>query len=347
MKDSVNYAVGAAKIIRLPGDLHNTDSCDISITHRYQNRTAGVIHVSRRDGVRLKAIPASRYNTSDEFRVYVSYTASRDVIKNAAEILDESQNSSIEHDKILRALVKAYNQSNGTQITAVVEYVVPEHQFRDSGGRLYIADLDLLLEDDRVKPMAHPYSHNGIDRKKIDSLMPSCGDETLAFMFKAVDNSGYKVFSDRYINIGGLVFRIPVEQDDAYPTGVHVISRKSVEVVAEFDDTDNGLGSTFYTFEEADKRFGLHLTAEEAKVAGPITEALKDQVNLTLAKDKLTALKDERTLQVLRNQQQQQKLELEMQLNGSRSFLEYAKIGTAILTATVTVLTIWQKLATK
>lgn len=344
-KTPANYAVGSAKSIRLPGDTFNNDPTDISVTYRFQNRTDRPITVTRRDGVRFSVRPTSRFNTIDEFRIYVQYSASRDVIKNIAEVLNESSNTGIEHDKILRSMRKAYNKGNSNPITATVEYIVVEDQLRNAGGRVYLADLDIVVEMGGLKPMTHPFSNAGIERHKLNSIMPSCTDNTLAFMFKAVDNSEYKLFTDRFINIGGLVFRIPVERDDAFGTGVHVISRSPIDVKVQAGDDVDELTSTFYTFEEADKRFGLYLTAEEAKVAGPLVESKKEQANLFIAEAKLESIKDERGLQILRNQQQQQKLELDMQLNGGKSFLEYAKVGTAILTAVVTVLTIWQKLA--
>lgn len=347
MNDSVNYAIGGAKVIRLPGDIYNNDNNDIAVSQRYQNRTSTPIYITRRDGVRVKAEPTARFNTVDELRVYVTYTAERDVIKNAIDLLNDSPNSSLEHGKILRSLTKALGRTNGRQVNATVEYIFNEQQLRDAGGRLYVADLDLMFEVEGVGRISHPFSHNGVDRRKVESLMPTCGQETLAFMFKAVDNSSMRLYSDRFINIGGLVFRIPVEQDDAYPTGFHVVSRNPIEILDEGGKGPGELDSTFYTFDEADKRFGLHRTAEEAKVGGPIVEALKEQANLGIARDKIEAIREERQMQLLRNAHQQQKLELEMQLNGSKSFLEYAKVGAGILTAVVGVLTVWQKLASK
>lgn len=348
MQNPVNYAVGSANTVRAPGDAHYTDYNDICVTMRYQNRTGNPVYVTRRDGLRFKLQPVKRYNISDEVRIYVTYKANRDVIKYSADLLNATPNTGVLHDKILRALNRAWHNSTAREIDATVEMVITEKQLSNSGGRLYLADLDLLIEVGRVTPMAHPYSYNGIDRKRLDSLMPSCSRNTLAFMFKAVDNSGAKIFADRYINIGGMVFRIPVEEDDAYATGIHVVARRSVAVVAsEQTNHSDELEPAFYTFDEADKLFGLHLTAEEAKVAGPLVEHMKEQAAIQSARDKLEAVRGEGELQQLRNKQQQQKMELDVHLHDGKTLLEWSKIGLGVFTTAVSILAIWQKLASK
>ncbi len=349
MQNPANYAVGTVKDIRIPGQQHYNDLNDIVVTTRYQNRTAFPLYISGRDGVRFRSVPTNRYNVVDEFRIYVTYTASAEVIRNAGNSLNESPNSGRVHDKILRAMKRAYTNgvNSGRDISWTVEYVVTEKQLRDCGGRLYLGDLDLLIETEQVRPMTHPYSQYGTERRRLESLMPSCTKNTLAFMFKAVDNSGSRMYADRYINIGGMVYRIAVEKDDAYATGIHVIGRKEIVMGDGELHTTNEMESRFFTFEEADKNFGLRLTAEEAKVAGPLVEHLREQAAVQVARDKLEASREERSLQLLRNEQQRQKMELDLELNEGKSLMEWSKIVAGVFAGVVTIITIWQKLAAK
>jgi hypothetical protein len=344
MNKAANYAVGAAKVVRLPGLTYSTDVNDLTITRRYQNRTDSMLYVSNRDGIKFMSVPSSRFGTDDEFKIFVSYTGRKNVIKNCIDVLNEASGNTVEKDRIRKALTKSIQGKSEIECTATVEYVVTADQIVAAGGRIYLGDLDLLLETDRVRPMTHPYSHSGIDRKKIDALMPSCSDETLAFMIKAVDNTGFRTYSDRFINLGGDVYLIKVEQDDTHPTGVHVLSRFPVTKNEAVHRTSNEITSAFYTFDEADAKFGLYQTVEEAISAGPIAEAMKEQAVIQVARDKLIGIKEERELQILRNKQTSLKIEADLQLNPGKSFLEFAKVGTGILTAVVTVLTIVIKL---
>jgi hypothetical protein len=347
MTNHANYVVGAARNVRLPGVDYNHDINDITVTKRYQNLTDSLIYVTHRDGLRLMSTPSKRFGIADEFKIFVSYTGRKNVIKNCIDLLNEASVSTSEKDRIKKALTKSIQTKTDLVCTATVEYVISEDQILAAGGRLYLGDLDLLLETERVRPMMHPYSHDGIDRKKIDSLMPSSGEETLAFMFKAVDNTGFRTYGDRYINLGGNVYLVKVEKDDTHDTGIHVVGRKPVTKGEGSTGPRNDIMSTWYTFDEADAKFGLYQTIEEAISAGPIAEAMKEQAVIQLSRDKLTSIREERELQVLRNKQTTLKIESDLQLNPGKTFLEYAKVGTAVLTAMVTVLTIVIKLSSK
>lgn len=341
MTTAANYAVGAAKVVRLTAPrTYTSDINDVTITRKFQNRTDSLIYITTRDGVKFMSTPCDRYGTDDELKIFVTYTGRKNVIKNCIDLLNEVSGGNNETNRIQSAMTKATQGKSDTDCTASVEYVITEDQIRAAGGRIYLRDLDLLLETERVRPMAHPYSHGGLERKKIDVLMPSCSMDTMAFMIKAVDNTGYRTYTDRYINLGGNVYTIKVEKDDSHATGVHVVSRKPVDKTESTHPNDNGLVSTWYTFDEADAKFGLYQTIEEAIAGGPIAEAMKEQAQVQMARDKLKGIGEERELQVLRNKQTSMKIESDMQLNPGKSFLEFAKVGTGILTAVITVLTL-------
>lgn len=343
MKKDTEYLVTDAKLVRLPDIKYNNDDNDITVTRRFQNRLDVPVRISNRDGVTFLINPA-RACPVCEFRVYVSYTGRKDVIKNCIALLNASKNVSNLRHTLYRAFERTNAQTDAKHCTATVEYVVTQEQINNSGGRLYLSDLDVLLELTTVSAKAHPLSDDGIDRMRIDSLMPTCSEKTSAFMFKAVDNTGKRTFSDRYINIGGNVYQIPIEHDDRYSTGISVISRKSVDITEIEHSTTNAMVTTFYTFEEADAKYGLYTSIEAAKAAGPIAEAMKEQASIQLMRDKLISIGEERELQVLRNQQAAMKIETDLLLNPGKTFLEYAKVGGAVLTAVVGVLTIIIKL---
>jgi hypothetical protein len=352
MTKPYKYIVGGVKCVRQPDRAYNTDLNDVQISRRFQNLTDTELWISSRDGVVLESKPAARYLTTDEFKVIVSYTGKKSVIKNCLRLLIESPNRGIERSSLLTAFKQTANSEgkDDTHKTVTVEYVVTQNQIVQSGGVFYLEDLDVLLESKApgcFRPLIHPFSHNGIDRKTIDALMPQCSDKTFAFMFKAVDNTGNNSYQDRFINIGGRVYQIPIEKDDSRATGVHVISRKHIGMEETNKTAREELITSFYTFADADVVFGFFKTIEEAEGGGPISEIMKDRMSRKAAADKLFTMDQDLELQKLRNKHAELKMEADAQLNSSRSFLEYAKVATAILTAVVGVMGIVSKLSNK
>jgi len=238
-------------------------------------------------------------------------------------------------------------------VTATVEYVINEQQLDDAGGRVYLTDLDLMLEwKGQGKPVKHPFSYAEREKKTLESILPSYTTSSYALMIKAVDNTNRDHYSHRYINIGGEVFQIPVERDMAYVTGIHVTTCRAVTDRGVQDE--KGLETKYYTYEDADKKFNLHRTVEDAKYGGPIEEASKAILNASAARMRLEEqsirswqTEAERDIMVMKVQTQKQKAEQELEASAQRSLMEWAKVGTAVLGAAVSLLTIWQKIGIK
>lgn len=350
---SRSYIVQATPSVRNVTHSGVGDPNDLMVTYRYQNRTDRLVTVSRRDGTRFTIKRTERATPNDEFSILVTYFGPVDVIIECLNLLDESREDSPDTRKIMRAFHRASDRRKGRTVTATVEYVINEKQLDDAGGRVYLTDLDLMLEwKGHGKAVNHPFSYAEREKKTLETMLPSYSTSTFALMFKAVDNTGKDFYSHRYINVGGEVFQIPVERDEAYVTGIHVTTRRAVTDRGVQDE--DGLDTKYYSYEDADKKFFLHRTVEDAKYGGPIEEASKALLNASAARMKLEeqSLKtwqtgQEREITIMKVQSQRQKAEQEKEAAAQRNFMEWAKVGTSILGAAVSLLTIWQKISIK
>lgn len=346
------YAALASPRVRVASDQYAVDPNDVVVTYRYQNRTDHPITVSRRDGTRFLVMPTEKLNCTGQFSVFVTYSCKRTVISECLNQLNAVLGTNAEMETVAKALLRNFNRTTATVVNATVEYMLSEDELTQQGGRVYLTDVDVMVEHTGGRVVPHPFSRDSQNRSALQALLPAAGPNTFAFMLKAVDNSYRKHFSDRYINLGGKVYQIPVEEDESLSTGVHVISR--VPVSRDRRDNEGELCSTRMDFEQADELFHLHTTVEQAELGGPPSEMLKEKLNERLARQRLEELdiKDRTTvkeleLQQLRTQTARNKAEQEQEQSTVRNVLEWVKVGSAIFATTLSLLTIWQKYSTR
>ena len=349
-----NFIATSAPIVRVPRDTGLVDPSDVTVSYRYQNRTDNPITVSRRDGIRVVVQPTAKMHPVDEFNIYVTYTGSRDVINNAYNLLNESPDDGQENRQLARALRRAVDRAKTGNVSATLEYVLTEEHLKRMGGRVYLTDVDLLIEWPGSKEIEHPFCRQQQEKRNLETLLPNCSDHTFALMFKAVDNSGRSHYADRYINLGGKIYRIPVERDEAYSTGFHVMSRSPVSGHSSVGMPAADMVPQYYTFEQADALFGLQKTVEEAYFGGPVSELRKAQLNDAVTENRLKEagtrseqLGVEVELQRLRNEAARNKTLNDSVIDKQKNLLEWAKITTGVIGTVIGALTIWQKFATK
>lgn len=347
-----HYAAMTTPRVRVASENFQLDPNDVTISYRYQNRTDHPMTVSRRDGTRLVVLPTEKLNCTGQFSIFMTLSCKRTVISECLKQLDEVLGKNVETDVLHKALVRNANRTTSTVVSATVEYMLDEDQLMQQGGRVYLTDVDVMLDRVGSRQVPHPFSRDMQNRSALQALLPKAGPNTFAFMLKAVDNSSYKHFSDRYINLGGQVYQIPVEADESLTTGIHVIAR--VPVTKENLDNEGALRSTRMDFEQADELFHLHTTVERAELGGPPSEMLKERLNERLANQRLEELnikerstKDELELQRLRNSTARNRAVLDHEQSTVRNVLEWVKVGSTIFATTLGLLTAWQRYATK
>jgi hypothetical protein len=305
------------------------------------------ILITTRDGSAVVVEPLGNY-AADDLIVCVTHSMSRSSMERA---LDALRNRANVEERETYYWIKAYDDAlyNNTHnsLAASVEYVIQYRDICDAGGRCYMPDVDLLVEWLADHGSVHPFDKIKRDEAMVKDLVPGIGEATCMFMIKAVDNAHQVQRATRYINLGGDVFMVPVERDLKYSTGIHVVSRTPLQNGEAVSDVIH----RSYTFEEADEKFGLHKSIEDAINGGPLDAMAKLLIERETterrfgeAKMRSGQLKEEEELQRLRNEAASLKAQQEKEAALRRNYAEWAKTGVAVLGAMVTVYGILSKL---
>lgn len=353
MSDPFKYQPGRARVVRpiyVPEriDLNN----DVEVNVRYVNRTNRPIQVTRRDNVRFVVYPHTLGNPSDDFSVYVTIKGPFDVIKNTFDRLNDKRlPTGIEGEKWKASLDRALYlaKKEATVVSATVEYMLSKEQLDNLGGRIYMSDQDIVIEwyDPIIQVYAHPFSHAELDKKSMEAIFTGTGEESLVMLFRAIDNSGQR-FSDRYVNVGGKVFKVPIEQDESLQDGVYLTTRRSMDEGR--DNAPHEMVVHYMTFDQADRILHLHRTEEDAKNGGPVTAVAKDHLSAHSASQKLEEarirqqqLKMEEELQKIRYDREKEKLEREDKHSLQKIVLEWIKTAATLISAGLALFAAFRK----
>lgn len=338
-----------ASRIRRASRGHASGRTDSSLTINYYNHCDRAIALTERDGTVHVLQPASGSPT-DEIVVCVVRLMTRETMERAMEFLrNDNLGDNVERDQWIRAYEAALYNKNNVMLEASVEYVLYHHDLVDAGGRCYMPDLDLLVEWQSERGAEHPFSKSQRNKAVMEAIAPGVSDQTFVLMIKAVDNSQHSNRTNRFINVGGDVYPVPVERDRNYPTGVHVVSKIPVQDEVRYSDT---IHRTF-TFEDADRVFNLQHTVEDAINGGPVEAIVKNAVERETAVKRLAEarlrtdqIEADTTLQELRNTGAIEKARQEYDIYTRRNLVEWAKTAVSIIGAAITVYGIWSKFKT-
>jgi len=347
-KASLPYQQKSATRLRLASRTHENGIKGAPIvTTSYFNYMDRDLVVTTRDGTAVVVPPIGDYS-SDEFIVCVTHTMHRSTMERSLDVLKSRPN---QDDRETVYWTRAYEGAlyNNTHacLSASVEYVIYYRDICDAAGRCYMPDVDLLIEWLAEHGALHPFDKIKRDEATLREIAPGAGEATFVFMIKAVDNSHQVHRATRYVNLGGDIFMIPIERDLKYTTGIHVVSRAPIKDGCAVSD----IVPAAYTFEEADVKFGLHRSVEDAVNGGPMTDMAKviiDHVTTVKrveeAKLRGEQLEADALVQRLRNEGALSKAEQDKDAATRRNYVEWAKTGVAIIGAAITVYGLVSKL---
>lgn len=183
-------------------------------------------------------------------------------------------------------------------MTLTLDYSLTLEQLRRYGGSVYFHELDCVLSLNSLEEAPpHPFSAEGSSMRLIETSPASSGC-SFGYSVDVVDNMGR--YGDRYINIGGKIYRIDAVKDPVRRDGIYVVSNAPVE--GEL----GGIGPVVkhYPFEGADTQLGLFRTAEEATHLGDASQARKRELaelehELSIGRKQLQAAKEAHELDML------------------------------------------------
>lgn len=317
-------------------------------TVAYYNYTDRDVILTTRDGSSITAPPIGRVNC-DEFIVCVTHQMSRDSMESAVSVL---RARACPEDRECYNWIRAYDavlyaDKHNQVLQASVEYVIYYNDLINASGRCYMPDVDLLVEWVTDRGAVHPFDKVKRDESMVCSIVPGVAESTFVLMIKAVDNAAVVQRAHRYVNIGGEIHAIPIERDSGYNTGVHVVSRAPIKDGEMISD----VVTRHYTFEEADVKFNLHRTVEDAINGGPLEVVAKSIIERETTARKVgeamlrtEQLDADTELQRLRNDGALSKAQQDRESAARRNYVEWAKTGVALLGAAITIYGILSKL---
>ena len=262
-------------VILSGNEVGNYGPCPQSVlSFEFHNGTGEDITVVTRTGVQIQ-IPPLRGARFHNFVIVTKYAAGFNVfVDTGGSSYDQGHSSSLEAKKIESAVFKTEYGQSGSRNTATVEYQISRQEFAESGGSLYLPNLDLLVSSLSYKYVPHhPFSKAGVRQTMIDNDPLLNSNEGLSFNVRIVDKLAR--FGDRFVNIDGKVYRIRAIRESQVADGVYVVSH----VPASGNHDYLIPKAEYYTFEEADKALSLYLTYNEAKTLGNPQDVYKRELD--------------------------------------------------------------------
>lgn len=352
----MSYATIESLPVRLGVNAIVEQGSTFSVTTTYINRTKRTVALTLRDGSRWVQEPTHGVSRTGELIIRQRYSLSLQMLE---ALRDDLSRRASREDRLLSRVRDVFEHvtadwGGNRCYTASVEYVVREEELDQALGRCYLSDVDSVVEwaDLRLRRMNHPYSRGARAQSLLeDRFTNRLNDDSLAFSLRAIDNSGHRRISDRYINLGGVVYHIPIEQDASLEDGIHLTSRVSVTARLDKDFDGRELQQEHLSFAEADERFHLFDTIEKAMNHGSAADIVKERVAEATAQYKLDEAKlraelldKERELEHLKHSFNRDKMTHDFMSNEAKGFVEWLKLIGATMGVIVTVIGLAQKL---
>lgn len=187
----------------------------------------------------------------------------------------------------------------------IVEYTLSESRIDRVARNCYLEELDLLVYFAGLEPPPHhPYTSKGKVTNNEELDIPQ-------FIYRVTINDPYNEFGDKFLNIGGQVYRILATADSLKPAGVYLYCTKPVGTET-FGET---VSETRYEFDEVKEYIPLYNNVEDARTLGDIATQNKRELEETTHKHKLTLHELEHARKIEQMKHEQEILVLKRQLD--------------------------------
>lgn len=264
--DSCTYTAKHATFNQ-SGDADNV----FSKTIRYTNNSGYEVDFKERSGIVVATQPApyklTRLSTVD-FEIEWRMT---NLLFNTT-----ADGMALGHpgDPLIKVCIRAFDERpnrrpNGYQsVSMVLQISIEIDDIIKAGGVVYIEELDITLSLPHMKGARaanHPFDPRERVKKSFADAVPFVTNDTFLLSLKAINNEDVAKNHDRFMLLGGQVYRIPIERDPGRQDGIHIVRRRN----SESDPLDAGaVIEEHLTFEQADKRFRLYDSVEMARKMG-------------------------------------------------------------------------------
>lgn len=253
----------------------------------YRNGTRFHIKVTERSGLSFVVPPENpgTFQATGSFAVDVYYNYSHNrVIMDPDGMANRIADGDVIERIGLRESLRVAKRSNFDAVTIGTSYVVDGKEFSlKNSDKLYIEALDIVISiynSGNPTDVIHPHSVDG------NIILSNVSDvEFFKYQVEIVDPRNR--IGNRYINVGGTVYTVPVSRSSNKPEGVYVTSITGAGV--------SNVDTEFYTLEQACELPFLHRSFDEARAYGSDTASLKRVHELRVLDHKNSAAeRDER-----------------------------------------------------
>jgi hypothetical protein len=261
-----------------------------------------VTMVSRR-GIRAK-YPGSRASMGGALVVLEEQEFQYSVNLDTSDLLsDYGQSTSDLSKQIIETLGLEQRPrllSPGLPHRVSICHTITLEDFHRNGGSLYVPSLDMvfsLRELEHAPP--HPYASTTMRDRIVEQDAMLTHTAGLHYHIRIMDRA--RQFGERYINLNGAVYQVPVVTEGDYQDGIYVISTHPYQSGSEFPYPR----ADYYQFEGAEELLHLYRTSIDAATLGDPQSAYKRQLEVEKHNNQVEA-------EALRQQRARQEHEFEM-----------------------------------
>ena len=249
------------------GEVQTVVTGAISKKTVYRNGTKYHLKVTERSGLSF-VIPPDNYSSPRAtgcFSVDVYYNYNHgNVVMDPDGMVSQTQDNDLPERVALRNSLTNVRSHTFNSMSIGTSYVIHGTEFvNKNSDRLYVEALDIVISIYRPgipTDIIHPQSTDG-------NLILSNVSNVDFFKYQVEIVDPRNRIGNRYINIGGKVFTVPVTRTSTRPEGVYVTTTTGAGICSV--DTE------FYELEQAAELPFLHRSVDEATVHGSDTALLK------------------------------------------------------------------------
>lgn len=289
------------------------------------NHTGQPITIARRDGLKY-TVPTTfdHLHQSNKLKVRSTYSIPSHLDREISEQL--SRDATVCDD--VKRLWEARQQTcltNAVGITQFyLEYLIDLKTLKTREGAIYFTNLDLMISTHGIeRAPAHPYTNSAVVERLVNrDLIGQTVTDGFNLQIVIIDNEGK--YDDKFININGSVYRIPVRRDATMLSGVWVSGSNCVDTGDGHRDAVRYDTSACINPGDGNPGFLLFDSSEKAKALGDVFAAQERAIQKSKAEmaEREQRLKDERSRQ--EHELKKQKLEDEEEARKKRmKFDEY------------------------
>ena len=223
----------------------------------YHNHLNVPLTVTFRNGVPFR-LPAGD-GKKNCFEVFVTYEVDPNVAIDPRGVFHQHAGQAAESQALQAALESCEKSARFNRKRFTLRYSVPAQVVEKNSGVIYIADLDLVVSVcDDERHAIHPYSPSSERYRLIEAEANVNNPDSFGYALYLVSNN--RTVSDKYINVGGKVYRVPSIENKSLRDGVYLCSSGTVD---GRDQRPTPL-TEYYSYEQAFEELHLYNDPETA-----------------------------------------------------------------------------------